>query len=82
MCTAVRKFFFFLDPLGTGKIRIRDILSCSYLDDLLELRDDETPKDALEINWFSAPSALSVYGHYLNLDKDHNGMLSKTELAG
>lgn len=37
VCTAVRKFFFFLDPLRTGKIRIRDILSCSFLDDLLEV---------------------------------------------
>ena len=34
-----------------------------------------------ESNWFSAPSALRVYGQYLNLDKDHNGMLSKEELA-
>lgn len=47
-----------------------------------QLRDEETPKDAQETNWFSAPSALSIYGHYLNLDKDHNGMLSKSELAG
>lgn len=38
VCTAVRKFFFFLDPLGTGKVRIRDILACSFLDDLLEVR--------------------------------------------
>ena len=38
VCTAVRKFFFFLDPLRTGKIRIRDILACSFLDDLLEVR--------------------------------------------
>ncbi|ETN63793.1 phosphatase 2 [Anopheles darlingi] len=82
VCTTVRKFFFFLDPLRTGRIRIRDILTCSFLDDLLELRDEEIPKDAQELNWFSAPSALSVYGHYLNLDKDHNGMLSKKELIG
>ena len=34
-----------------------------------------------ESNWFSAPSALRVYGQYLNLDKDRNGMLSKEELA-
>lgn len=47
-----------------------------------QLRDEETPKDAQETNWFSAPSALSIYGHYLNLDKDHNGMLSKNELGG
>lgn len=38
VCTAVRKFFFFLDPLRTGKIRIRDILACSFLDDLLEVK--------------------------------------------
>ncbi len=38
VCTAVRKFFFFLDPLRSGKIRIQDVLACSFLDDLLELR--------------------------------------------
>lgn len=81
VCTAIRKFFFFLDPLRTGKVKIQDILACSFLDDLLELRDEEMPKDMQESNWFSAPSALRVYGQYLNLDKDHNGMLSKEELA-
>ncbi|XP_077996813.1 serine/threonine-protein phosphatase 2A regulatory subunit B'' subunit gamma-like [Glandiceps talaboti] len=81
VCTAVRKFFFFLDPMRTGKIKIQDILACSFLDDLLELRDEDLPKDAQDSNWFSAPSALRVYGQYLNLDKDHNGMLSKEELS-
>lgn len=81
VCTAVRKFFFFLDPMRTGKIKIQDILACSFLDDLLELRDEELSKEMQESNWFSAPSALRVYGQYLNLDKDHNGMLSKEELA-
>ena len=38
VCTAVRKFFFFLDPLRTGKVKIQDILACSFLDDLLEVR--------------------------------------------
>lgn len=80
VCTAVRKFFFFLDPMRTGKIRIADILACSFLDDLLELRDQDLAKDIQEANWFSAPSALRVYGQYLNLDKDHNGMLSRSEL--
>ena len=56
VCTAVRKFFFFLDPMRTGKIRIQDILACSFLDDLLELRDQDLPKDAQDANWFSAPS--------------------------
>lgn len=82
VCTVLRKFYFFLDPFRTGKIRIRDILTSGFLDDLLELRDEEISKDAQESNWFSATSALSVYGIYLNLDKDHNGMLSKKELAG
>ena len=80
VCTAVRKFFFFLDPLRTGKIKIADILACSFLDELLELRDQDLAKDVQEANWFSGPSALRVYGQYLNLDKDHNGMLSRTEL--
>lgn len=80
VCTAVRKFFFFLDPLRTGKIKIQDILASSFLDDLLELRDQDLAKNAQDANWFSAPSALRVYGQYLNLDKDHNGMLSKQEL--
>lgn len=37
VCTAVRKFLFFLDPLRTGRVRIQDILACSFLDDLLEV---------------------------------------------
>ncbi|XP_063242830.1 serine/threonine-protein phosphatase 2A regulatory subunit B'' subunit gamma-like [Bacillus rossius redtenbacheri] len=82
VCTAVRKFFFFLDPLRTGRVRIQDILACSFLDELLELRDLDSQKDLRDSNWFSAPSALRVYGQYLNLDKDHNGMLNKEELAG
>lgn len=81
VCTGVRKFFFFLDPLRTGKLKILDILACGFLDDLLELRDEELSKEVQEANWFSAPSALRVYGQYLNLDKDHNGMLSKEELS-
>ena len=45
VCTAVRKFFFFLDPYRTGKIKIQDVLACSFLDDLLELRDQELSKE-------------------------------------
>lgn len=82
VCTAVRKFLFFLDVVRASRVRILDILACSFLDDLLELRDEELSKDLQEQNWFSAPSALRIYGHYLNLDRDHNGMLSKSELAG
>lgn len=81
VCTAVRKFFFFLDPLRTGRVKITEILSSGFLDQLIELRDEELSKEHLEGNWFSAQSAQRVYGQYLNLDEDHNGMLSKQELA-
>ncbi|KAJ2941237.1 hypothetical protein O0L34_g3432 [Tuta absoluta] len=82
VCTCARKFLFFLDPLRVGRVRIRDVLSCSFLDDLLELREEDLPMELQEQNWFSAASALRVYGQYLNLDRDHNGMLSINELAG
>lgn len=39
VCTAVRKFFFFLDPLRTGRIAIPDILCSGYLDKLLEVSE-------------------------------------------
>ncbi|KAH7965546.1 hypothetical protein HPB49_008698 [Dermacentor silvarum] len=81
VCTALRKFCFFLDPLRTGKIKIQDILCCSFHDDLTELRSDKLTSTNLDTNWFSATSALKVYGDYLNLDRNRNGMLSKSELA-
>ncbi|KAL3287791.1 hypothetical protein HHI36_002254 [Cryptolaemus montrouzieri] len=81
VCTAVQKFLFFLDTLRAGRVKILDILACSFLDDLLELRDETLSKELLEQNWFSVSSAMRIYGHYLNLDRDHNGMLSKLELA-
>ncbi|CAF1678063.1 unnamed protein product, partial [Didymodactylos carnosus] len=39
VCTAVRKFFFFLDPLRTEKIAIPDILCSGFLDKLLEVHN-------------------------------------------
>ncbi|XP_050529948.1 serine/threonine-protein phosphatase 2A regulatory subunit B'' subunit gamma-like [Daktulosphaira vitifoliae] len=80
-CMVVRKFFFYLDPLHTGKIRIVDILSCGFLDDLLELREENCKESQNKKNWFSVPSALRIYSMYLELDKDHNGLLNREELA-
>lgn len=37
LCTAVRKFMFFLDPMRFGKIRISDVLASGFLEDLLEV---------------------------------------------
>ncbi|CAL8088430.1 unnamed protein product [Orchesella dallaii] len=76
--TAVRKFFFFLDPYHTGRIKILDILSCGFIDDFLDLREESAPQ---ETNWFSYESSMRVYGRYLNLDKDHDGMLTKEEFV-
>lgn len=79
--TAVRKFFFFLDPKRTGRIHIKDLLASNHLTELFEMRSEHA-FDASEqaSNWFSMMSALRVYGAYLELDVDQNGMLSKTEL--
>ncbi|KAI9363386.1 hypothetical protein DFJ73DRAFT_510557 [Zopfochytrium polystomum] len=81
ICTAVRKFIFFLDPLRRGRISIQSILLSPILTELFELREPELPKDFEQSNWFSSYSTLRIYGQFLNLDVDHNGMLSRKELA-
>eukprot|EP00698_Gefionella_okellyi_P018529 TRINITY_DN5564_c0_g1_i2.p1 TRINITY_DN5564_c0_g1~~TRINITY_DN5564_c0_g1_i2.p1 ORF type:complete len:304 (-),score=77.91 TRINITY_DN5564_c0_g1_i2:1982-2893(-) len=78
--TAVRKFFFFLDPQRKGRIAIKDILNSPILEKLFSLKDDLTEAE-LKSNWFSATSVVDVYGQYLQLDTDRNGMLSKEEFA-
>ena len=89
--TAVRKFMYFLDPKRTGKIAIRDIVSSRVMAELQALQSEgltdkpaPPPKagtPATPQNWFSAANALRVYGQYLDLDTDMNGMLSKEELS-
>jgi len=78
--TAVRKFFFILDQKRTGRIHIRDLLFAPCLSELYELR--QQPADPAEFagNWFTNDSAMRLYGTYLDLDTDQNGMLSKAEL--
>ena len=78
--TAVRKFFFFLDPKKTGKIYIKDMLTSPILAELYDLRQEKTI-DELVQNWFSTQNAQRVYEAYLKLDLDHNGLLLKSELA-
>ncbi|CDW90293.1 serine threonine-protein phosphatase 2a regulatory subunit b subunit gamma [Stylonychia lemnae] len=79
--TAVRKFFFFLDPKRTGKILIKDMLTSPILAELYELRQESLNMDDALQNWFSVQSSLRVYDQYLKLDQDKNGMLKKYELA-
>lgn len=81
LCVAVRKFFFFLDPYRSGKIRITDILESTFLDSILELREDNLGERSIELNWFSSLNALKLYDFYVSIDSDSNGMLSKSELA-
>lgn len=81
MCTAVRKFFFFLDPMRAGRVRITDILASGFLDAMLELRETNAREEQLADNWFSRQSADRVYGSYLRLDEDQNGMLTRKELS-
>eukprot|EP00802_Teleaulax_amphioxeia_P015081 Tamp_15164.p1 GENE.Tamp_15164~~Tamp_15164.p1 ORF type:complete len:494 (+),score=149.95 Tamp_15164:51-1484(+) len=81
VCTAVRMFLFFLDPGRRGKVRIKDMIRAPILDELLALRQSAVLSEAeLASNWFSPASARKVYGLYLELDLDGNGMLSPNEL--
>jgi len=80
--TAVRKFMFFLDPMRKGKIAIRDIVASPILHQFNQLRqkqESQMQKATKKRDWFSSRSALEVYATYLQLDVDHNGMLSKSE---
>lgn len=78
--TAVRKFFFFLDPKKTGKIYIKDMLTSPILAELYDLRQEKSPEE-LSQNWFSSQNAERVYKAYLKLDLDENGLLKKQEMV-
>ncbi|KRX77322.1 Serine/threonine-protein phosphatase 2A regulatory subunit B'' subunit gamma, partial [Trichinella nativa] len=95
-CMGYKRFFFFLDRKRVGKIRITDMIASGFVDELLELRDADNANDQLQDensqdaennnnapvgkNWFSLANVLNVYGIYMNLDADGNGMLSRKEL--
>lgn len=77
VCIAARKFFFFLDPHHKGKINIRETLMSSVYQEFYNLKENKDDN----YNWFSVNSAMTVYGQYLNLDVDGNGMISRSELS-
>ncbi|KAG8469567.1 hypothetical protein KFE25_006022 [Diacronema lutheri] len=81
VCTAVRKFLFFLDPKRRGCVRIREMLCSPILNEFNELRRPALSEEETKNNWFSQQTALAVYGEYLQLDTDQNGMLSPGELS-
>eukprot|EP01059_Diplonema_ambulator_P009755 TRINITY_DN19700_c0_g1_i1.p1 TRINITY_DN19700_c0_g1~~TRINITY_DN19700_c0_g1_i1.p1 ORF type:complete len:419 (+),score=140.61 TRINITY_DN19700_c0_g1_i1:71-1258(+) len=90
-CHAVRKFFFFLDPMRNGKIAIDTIMKSQILLEFMKLYvidktveepgglDEEIPEDLLD-NWFTFQIMFRVYQHYVELDVDWNGMLSVEEM--
>ena len=63
------------------QVRIKDMIRAAILDELLALRQSALlSEEELAGNWFSPASAKKVYGLYLHLDVDGNGMLSPQEL--
>ncbi|KAJ8598630.1 hypothetical protein CTAYLR_003062 [Chrysophaeum taylorii] len=95
--TAVRRFMFFLDPRRTGRISIDTLAASSMaaeLDEIVEMpavlpssTKHPPPAPATPLlpssssSWFFPDNAKRVYSDYLELDVDHNGMLSKREFA-
>lgn len=68
--TAARRFMFFLDPKRRGRVEIEALASSSISMEFVEMEKN---------SWFFPENAKRVYSNYLELDKDHNGMLSKQE---
>lgn len=82
ICAVAKRFFFFLDPLRTGRISIRETVASSMYAQLLELREQsESSLELLQHNPFTLPAVRTIYENYLSLDLDRNGLLSRDELA-
>jgi len=79
--TAVRKFFFFLDPKRRGRVALRDVLASPILHEMLELRRTDLTSEEQQHNWFALEYAEMLYSDYLELDADQNGMLCVNELV-
>eukprot|EP01043_Picozoa_sp_COSAG02_P017647 COSAG02_NODE_803_length_17021_cov_18.597270_9_plen_349_part_00 len=83
--TAVSKFFFFLDPMHRGKVRVRELACSVEVAELEELREytNDYRSDAPFVapweggNWFSPHFAMQFYRYYLALDADRNGALER-----
>lgn len=95
MYTAVRKFFFVLDPKQLGYISVSKLAHSKVFGEFNRMRHQPTKQESgyregegaregapprLQFPaWFSVDSAMEVYSEYVDLDQDHNGMLSKKE---
>ena len=64
-CLSTRKFFFFLDPMKTGKISITTLLSSPILAELLTMEEPDLSDDELVSNWFSPLNFHRIYSLWL-----------------
>jgi hypothetical protein len=64
VCTAVRRFFFFLDPKRTGRVKITALLESRELQALHHLCDEGWGSGKEEGEWsvFSPYSVQALYG--------------------
>ncbi|VDM48088.1 unnamed protein product [Toxocara canis] len=94
---AVRKFFFFLDPMRHKRIRIIDVVASGFLEEMesavgapnsvdepKEKSSDATSSNPIfdePLNWFAKANCQRIADLYLQLDTDGNGLLSYAEMA-
>ncbi|KAI8812582.1 hypothetical protein BJ742DRAFT_25243 [Cladochytrium replicatum] len=81
LCTATRKFFFFLDPLKLRKIKIERIVLSPIMTELMSLKDEPLSPTSISANWFSSVSTFRLYYQFLELDSDKSGLLDQAELS-
>ncbi|KAJ3260103.1 Serine/threonine-protein phosphatase 2A regulatory subunit B'' subunit gamma [Boothiomyces macroporosus] len=81
LCNCVKKFTFFLDKNRNGRMKIMNIVLSPIFVELMELKDLSLSQELQDNNWFSTSVSMRVYGEFIRLDTDKNGMLSRKELA-
>jgi serine/threonine-protein phosphatase 2A regulatory subunit B'' len=80
VCTAVRKILFMLETRKKGVVLIKDIVVSPMIHQISELRTANLSEETLRSNWFSFESVMDVYGTFLKLDTNEDGLLSISEI--
>jgi len=69
-------------PRPTPQVPLLDLLLSAEMDELSAYtRHAPLSRAAEEANWFTLPSAVRTYRQFLQLDTDHDGMLTPDELG-
>ena len=76
---ASRKFFFFLDDMRIGKIKVQKLLLSDIMGEFNELHEEDLHPNYEQSNWFSVPFVTRIHRIYIELDEDNNGLLSRQE---